>query len=144
MHRFSVSSSWDRAAGSGRVRNKEGTFDVVHRGAAELGGAGGAVNPEELLGSAVATCFVQTWAIFVGKLGLNIGELRLEATCTVEADPAGGFRVTAVELFPEVPSGLWEQDRERVEKTLQLAEKYCIISKAVRAEGKVTVTPRAI
>jgi organic hydroperoxide reductase OsmC/OhrA len=32
-----------------------------------------------------------------------------------------------------VPAALLAADRPKVEKTLQLAEKYCIISKVVRA-----------
>jgi osmotically inducible protein OsmC len=144
-HFFSVRTTWEIAKDSGRVRNDGGSFDVEHRGAAAFGGAGGAVNPEELLLSGVSTCFAHTWGIFVKKLGVRLEELRIHATCLVAPDPAGGFRVTEIELFPEVPKAIWESQREKVEKILTLAEKYCIVSKAVRGEGRtLKVTPRPV
>jgi len=143
-HRFSVTASWDRGKESGRVQNADRTFDAEHRGASPLGGPGGAANPEELLLAGVSACFTQTWALFVKKLGLPLQSLRLEAACMVEPDPAGGFRITEIELHPEVPSDIWAAEREKVEKTLQLAEKYCIVSKAVREGRTFKVTPRPV
>lgn len=142
-HSFSVRTTWDAAQDSGRVRNDDGSFDVEHRGAAAFGGAGGAVSPEELLLSGVSTCFAHTWGIFVKKLGVPLEALCIHATCLVAPDPAGGFRVTEIQLLPEVPKAIWESHREKLEKTLALAEKYCIVSKAVRGEGRtLKITPR--
>ncbi len=142
-HSFSVRASWNPENDTGRIRNADGSFDAEHRSASAFGGAGGAVNPEELLLAGVATCFSHTWGIFVKKLALPLEDLRVDATCVVAPDPAGGFRVTEVELFPEIPRSVWESSREKVEKTLQLAERYCIVSKAVRGEGRtLKVTPR--
>ena len=56
----------------------------------------------------------------------------LDASCEMEKDPAGGFRVTRSTSSPHVPAALWEARRADVEKTLSLAEKYCIVSKAVK------------
>lgn len=138
-HRFAIAATWNTAEKTGTVKNADGTFGVPHRGAPSLGGIVGAVNPEELLTSAVSACFIQTWAIFVEKLKLPLDALALDASCTVEKDPAGGFQVARIELHPHVPAGLFEERRADVEKTLSLAEKYCIVSKAVRGEGRTLV-----
>lgn len=131
-HHFSLTSTWDPIAREGLLSNDAGEFAISHVGARPLGGKGGAVNPEELLLSGVSACFVQTWAIFIGKLQLPIDRPTVDGECVVEKDPAGGYRISRIELSPRVPAALWEVRRAEVDKTLALAEKYCIVSKAVR------------
>jgi organic hydroperoxide reductase OsmC/OhrA len=144
-NQFSVAASWDPHAGKGRVKNPSSSFEAEFAGAKELGGGGGAVNPEELLAAAIASCFLVTWAIFLKKLALDLPDPKLEVRCDVVQDPAGGYRVTAVRVTPEVPRALWQADMSKVERTLQLAEKYCIISKAVRGEERsFSIKPRIV
>lgn len=144
-HLFAVSSSWDPRAREGELANGARTFATRFAGAPSLGGKDGLVNPEELLLSAVESCFVQTWAIFLGKLKVPIEKPTLEGRCQVDKDPAGGYRIVKVELFPHVPRELLESRREDVEKTLALAEKYCIVSKVVRGEGRtLEVSPKPV
>ncbi len=139
---FSISTSWDPSTKEGRLVNGDGSFATAYAGAAALDGKAGVVNPEELLLSAVAACFVQTWAIFVEKLKLPIPAPRVDGTCALEKDPAGGFRVTRIDLFARIPAALLEERRADVDKAISLAEKYCIVSKAVRGSVPVTVTPK--
>ena len=141
---FTIAATWDPAAKEGRLANRDGSLMIAHAGAASLGGKTGAPNPEELLLSAVATCFVQTWAIFLEKLKVPVAAPRLDATAELEKDPAGGFRVTRIDLFPNVPAALLAGRQADVEKTLALAEKYCIVSKAVKGSLALTVTSRPV
>ncbi|HVO51731.1 MAG TPA: OsmC family protein [Thermoanaerobaculia bacterium] len=140
---FSISATWDPSVKEGRLANGDGSFSTMHAGAAALDGKAGVVNPEELLLAGVAACFVQTWAIFVEKLKLPVPAPRVDATCALEKDPAGGFRITRIDLYARVPAGLLEERKGDVDKTLSLAEKYCIVSKAVRGSVVVTASPRA-
>ena len=55
------------------------------------------------------------------------------ASCEVASDPAGGFRIRKASLRVRVPATLLASQRAQVEKTVGLAEKYCIVSKVVRA-----------
>ena len=139
---FSISATWDPSVKEGRLANGNGSFATMHAGAAALDGKAGVVNPEELLLSAVAACFVQTWAIFIEKLKLPIPAPRVDGTCALEKDPAGGFRVTRIDLYARVPAALLEERRADVDKALSLAEKYCIVSKAVRGSVPVTASPK--
>lgn len=140
-HTFSATTTWNADANEGALATHEG-LTAPFSGAPPLGGKAGVTNPEELLLSAVLACFVQTWAIFLKKLQVPIASPRLDGSCEVEKDPAGGFRVTKIDLRPHVPQELWDARRADVEKTLSLGEKYCIISKAVKGEGRtLTVTP---
>jgi osmotically inducible protein OsmC len=141
---FAISVSWDPSVKEGRLANADGSFALVHTGAPALDGKGGTANPEELLLAAVSACFVQTWAIFVEKLKLPIAAPRLDATCQMEKDPAGGYKVTRIDLSPHVPAALLEGRKADVEKTLSLAEKYCIVSKAVKSSVALTVAAKPV
>jgi peroxiredoxin-like protein len=139
IHRFEIRASWrGDAAGSGSVF-KENFPSVPIAGAVGLGGAGTGANPEELLLAALGACFVNTWAIFIKKLNLNQADLSIRVSGELGKDPAGGYRMERAVIRPSVPRALLSSDRAAVEKTLGLAEKYCIISKVARAAMTVRV-----
>ena len=141
---FSISASWDPAAKEGRLANADGALALRHVGAAALDGTGGAANPEDLLLAAVSACFVQTWAIFVGKLKLPIPSPSLDAKADLEKDPAGGYHIARIAILARVPEALLAERKTDVEKSLSLAEKYCIVSKAVRGSVPISVAPKAV
>jgi hypothetical protein len=47
-------------------------------------------------------------------------------------DPAGGFKLLKTIVYALVPSSLFASQKEQIEKTLSLSEKYCIISKIAK------------
>jgi lipoyl-dependent peroxiredoxin len=141
---FTIAATWDPAGKRGTLATDDGSLKIAHAGAKSLGGENGAPNPEELLLAAVSACFIQTWAIFLAKLQVPIDVPALDGSCELDKDPTGGFRVTKVDLVPHVPAALWESRRADVEKTLSLAEKYCIVSKAVKGSLALTVTPKPV
>lgn len=144
MH-FEASAGWKGdGTGSGGLRIGQGGIEIPIAGARELGGAGGAGNPEELLLGALAACFVNTWAIFLKKLQVAYAEPAVRVTGSLGPDPAGGFRLTAAVIHARVPRTLLTSEGPKVEKTLQLAEKYCIISKVARAAMPVKVEVEAV
>ena len=140
IHRFEAAASWSGdGAGSGEVRVSDGAFGVPVAGAIALGGSGGKANPEELLLAAIGACFANTWAIFLRKLAVPLPEPSLTVRGELGADPAGGFRMQKTVIRVRVPAALLAADRAKIEKTLQLAEKYCIVSKVARAAMPVAV-----
>ncbi len=140
VRHFASSTTWrGDGAGSGEAWVSEGKFTIPIAGATSLGGSGGKANPEELLLSAIGACFANTWAIFLRKLGVAHAEPSLTVSGELGADPAGGFRMQKAVIRARVPAALLASDRARVEKTLALAEKYCIISKVARAAMPVVV-----
>jgi osmotically inducible protein OsmC len=131
---FEASAVWTGdATGSGELRVADGAVGVPIAGSRELGGSGGAANPEELLLGAIAACFVNTWAIFVKKLQISYTNPAIRVSGTLEKDPAGGFRMTRAVVHARVPRKVLAADRSKIEKSLELAERYCIISKVARA-----------
>jgi len=139
IHRFEIAATWSGdGAGSGSTRGADGP-SVAFAGATVLGGSGGKTNPEELLLTALGACFVNTWAIFLKKLGLAYAEPALRVVGDLGKDPAGGYRMERAVIHARVPASLLASSRAQIEKTLQLSEKYCIVSKVVRAAIPVEV-----
>ena len=56
----------------------------------------------------------------------------------------GSSSNVAPNAAPNVPAALLAERQADVEKSLQLAEKYCIVSKAVKSSVPVTVTPKPV
>jgi len=140
IHRFDASARWTGdGAGSGEIRVSEGRVAVPIAGATSLGGSGGKANPEELLLAAVGACFANTWAIFLKKLQVPYETPELSVAGELGPDPAGGFRMQKAVVRVRVPAALLAADRAKIEKTLALAEKYCIISKVARAAMPLSV-----
>ena len=101
-HRFTATVTWDATERSGSLEAGSGRFATTFGGAPSLGGRSDRTNPEELLLAALATCFVQTWAIFLAKLRVPVAEPRVDGALELGADPAGGYRVTGFELVARV------------------------------------------
>ncbi len=144
IHRFEVNAAWSGdAMGAGTAELPEGVV-IGFAGATGLGGSGGKANPEELLLTALAACFLNTWAIFLKKLAIGYAEPTVRVECELGKDPAGGFRLEKAVIHARVPAALLGDLRPQVEKTLALTEKYCIVSKVVRAAMALSVEVEAV
>ena len=148
-HRYATTLTWTGNAGEGTAsyRSYERAYEVAAEGKPALLGSSDPSfrgdparwNPEELLLAALGACFVNTWAIFVKKLNLNHEALALDVSGELGQDPAGGYRMERALIRASVPATLLAENRAGVEKSLALAEKYCIISKVVRASMELRV-----
>jgi peroxiredoxin-like protein len=140
IHNFMVTATWSGdGTGCGQLRLPEGDLQIPIGGSKKLGGCGVGANPEEILLGAVAACFLNTWAIFLRKLNVAYQEPAVRVSGDLGPDPAGGFKMLKATIHALVPRALLADQREPVEKTLQLAEKYCITSKVARAAMPVKV-----
>ncbi|HKD10982.1 MAG TPA: OsmC family protein [Thermoanaerobaculia bacterium] len=134
IQHFSVSGTWKGdGMGCGTLTLPQGSVVFPIGGARELGGCGVGANPEEILLAAVAACFLNTWAIFLKKLQVDYPTPSVRVTGDLGPDPAGGFKMLSATVHAAVPRSLLAGDREKVEKTVRLTEKYCITSKVARA-----------
>lgn len=139
-HRFSAYATWSGdGSGCGTMNLPQGDLTVPIGGAKALDGCGVGANPEELFLAGVAACFVNTWAIFLKKLDIGYAEPSVSVDGTLGKDPAGGYKMLSASIRARVPAPLLAEKRDAVAKAVQLAEKYCIISKIAKAAMPVTV-----
>lgn len=133
-HLYRASLTWKGdGTGCGEAYVAHESFAIPIGSAKELGGCGEGANSEEMMLAAVGTCWIGTWAIFLKKLAVPYDDPRIALTCSIGKDPAGGFRMTGMRIYAKVPASLLAEHRAAIAKTIQLAEKYCIMSKVARA-----------
>jgi organic hydroperoxide reductase OsmC/OhrA len=134
VHRFTTSATWvGDGLGCGNLKLPQGDISLPIGGSRKLGGCGVGANPEEIFLGAVAACFVNTWAIFLVKLKVPYPQPAVRVAGDLGPDPAGGFKLLKTIVYALVPSSLLASQKEQVEKTVSLSEKYCIISKIAKA-----------
>lgn len=111
-----------------------GTFEVSFpaRSADE---ANGATSPEELLAAAHSACYSMQLSALLAQAGGTVENITTDATVGLGPDPAGGFRLTGIELKVRatVPGLTAEQFAEAAEQ----AKSGCPVSKALTG---VTIT----
>jgi organic hydroperoxide reductase OsmC/OhrA len=140
VHVYEAAAVWTGdGMGCGSLKLPQGDLSIAIGGSKALGGCGVGANPEELMLGAVATCFVNTWAIFLKKLNVTYAEPAVRVSGDLGADPAGGYKFLKATIHARVPASLLAGQKAQVEKTLALAEKYCIISKVAKAAMPVGV-----
>jgi Ohr subfamily peroxiredoxin len=128
-------STTSHASGDGRnghVQSDDGIIDMDVRMPPELGGPGGATNPEQLFASGYAACFHSALRLVGGQQGIDVSGSEVSATVTLGTNDDGNFGL-AVELVASLPAATPEQARTAIEK----AHEVCPYSNATRGNVEV-------
>jgi osmotically inducible protein OsmC len=105
-----------------------GTYEVSFpRRAADE--AGGFTSPEELIAAAHSACFAMQFSALLGDAGGSGQSLDVGAQVTLGPDPAGGFRITGIQLT--VRGSAEGLSAERFAEIAQQAKSSCPVSKAL-------------
>lgn len=123
---------------NGHVRSSDGLVDTDVATPREMGGRGGATNPEQLFASGYAACFHSALRAVARRVGARIGD---DTTVTARAgigdNGQGGFGLT-VELVASLP-GL---DQTQADELVAQAHQVCPYSNATRGNVEVALTTR--
>jgi len=135
-----ASAVWtgDLRGGNGRFTMSSGTLtDTPYSFATRFENAPG-TNPEELIAAAHASCYSMALAAALGGRGLQPQEVRTDATCVVEPQSGGGFKITRMRLntHASVP-GLANDQFQEIAKA---AEAACPVSNALRGGVNIELT----
>jgi lipoyl-dependent peroxiredoxin len=126
-----------RATGDGRnghARSEDGVLDLDMRMPKELGGAGGAANPEMLFAMGYAACFHSALKLVASQSKLDVADSEVSASVGIGATDNGGFGLT-VELDVRTP----HLDRPAAEALVAKAHEVCPYSNATRGNIPVTL-----
>lgn len=116
----------------GHGRSSDGVLDLDLRPPKEVGGPGGATNPEQLFAIGYGACF-QSAIAAVGRR-MNVDTSKSEVTARVTLGTAGGGAYgLAVQLDVHVP----DIDRETAQKVVDGAHEVCPYSNATRGNIEV-------
>ena len=141
-HLFRLNSVWiGNSDGDGTLTTAWGG-QVAYGVPEELGGKPGRTNPEELLLSAVVSCYSITLALLAERRRLPLTRLEVTAEGEVVRQPDRTLKYTAIRLAPKmVLASSEEAQRQAALDCAQKAEVYCVISRAVRGNIEISVTP---
>ncbi|MDO3704674.1 organic hydroperoxide resistance protein [Micromonospora sp. C28SCA-DRY-2] len=129
-----------RATGDGRdghVQTSDGTLDLDLAVPKEMGGAGGAANPEQLFAAGYAACFHSALRVVARRAKADVTGSVVEAEVGIGPNGAGGFGLT-VTLVVDLPT----VDRATAEQLVAQAHQVCPYSNATRGNIEVALTVR--
>ena len=120
---------------NGHVRTNDGLIDADVRTPKEMGGEGGATNPEQLFASGYAACFHSALKATSKVHGVQIVDSAVTAEVGIGSNGKGGFEL-AVTLHVEIGGGVSQEDAE---KAVEVAHQVCPYSNATRGNVEVTL-----
>ena len=121
---------------NGHVRSSDGIIDEQVRTPKEMGGEGGATNPEQLFAAGYAACFLSALKASSKVHGVQIADAAVTAEVGIGPVAGGGGYELAVTLNVELGGGVSQEDAERAVET---AHQVCPYSNATRGNVEVTL-----
>ncbi|GAA4724876.1 organic hydroperoxide resistance protein [Nocardioides endophyticus] len=120
---------------NGHVQSTDGYIDADVRIPKEMGGGGGATNPEQLFAAGYAACFHSALKLVAGQAKADTTDSEVVADVSIGPNDAGGFEL-AVQLEITLPA----LDRALAEELVEKAHQVCPYSNATRGNIEVTLT----
>lgn len=141
IHEYPVTVEWSGGRdGSGSVvaegSNTKNSISVP----VEFQGPGTGTNPEELLTSAIASCYSITFGIIAANQKLPVTALKVKAVGEVEQAGAT-FTYKKITIRPHitVSGDATDEQVAKVQDMSHKADSYCIITNAVRGKVEIVV-----
>jgi len=147
VHEYPVSLNWKGGRdGSGSVVSDRSGVKTPLSVPPEFGGSGGnGTNPEELLTSALASCYSITFGIIAANRKLPFIELDVKAVGEVEENgPQFTYKKITVTPTVRLEAGASDDQVKLAEDIAHKADAYCIITGAVRDRVQISVEPRVV
>ncbi len=121
---------------SGTVRSEDGILDLSLAMPKELGGKGGATNPEQLFAAGYAACFENAVIHVTRGKAVKVHDDDIEVIADVGLQPAagGGFALTVA--LDVTIAGV---DQAQAQEIVQAAHAVCPYSNAVRGNVDVAL-----
>ena len=117
---------------NGHTATEDGMVDVDVRSPKELGGAGGATNPEQLFAAGYAACFHSAMKLVAKPMEIDTTDSAVSVTAGLGTLDSGAFNL-ALEIDVHVPNASPEQAQQLVER----AHEVCPYSNATRGNVEV-------
>jgi lipoyl-dependent peroxiredoxin len=121
----------------GHGRTSDGALEVDLRPPADLGGEGGATNPEQLFAVGFASCFESALSVVARRQKLEADDAEVDSRVMLLPTEQRGFEL-AVELDVTLPS---ISDEHRATELVRAAHRVCPYSNATR--GNIDVKLKA-
>jgi peroxiredoxin-like protein len=137
QHEFRVTGHWQGGrAGQGETAAQH--VSTMISLPQELGGSARGTNPEEMLFTTAAACYLITLGIILEKRGIATERLEVVTTGTMDDEK---LKITKIVHAPKVvlmaaPSA---EQKTSLAEAIHRAEQMCLISNAIRGNVEVTI-----
>ncbi|RKQ88081.1 Ohr subfamily peroxiredoxin [Solirubrobacter pauli] len=118
----------------GHARTSDGVLDVDLAVPTEMGGSGGATNPEQLFAAGYAACFHSALRTIARREKTDLGESTITAHVGIGPNENRGFGLE-VKLVVDLP----DFGREEAQRLVEAAHQVCPYSNATRGNIDVTL-----
>jgi osmotically inducible protein OsmC len=118
----------------GHGRSSDGVLDLDIKPPVEVGGPGGATNPEQLFALGYAACFQSAMSVVGRRMKTDTSASEVTGRVTLGTIEGGGFGI-AVELDVHIP----DVDEVTARKVVDAAHEVCPYSNATRGNVEVTL-----
>jgi lipoyl-dependent peroxiredoxin len=132
---YTASAASTGDARNGHVQSTDGILDLDVRIPKEMGGAGGATNPEQLFAAGYAACFHSALKAVAGQAKVDMTDSEVVADVSIGDNGNGGYGL-AVQLEVTIPGA----DEETARQLTEQAHQVCPYSNATRGNVEVTLT----
>ena len=132
-HKYHVVAWW--SSGRTGIAKSDSAPNAIHFAAPpQFGGLEGRWTPEDLLMTALASCFTTTFHAIAGYSKFEYTDLEVEAEGTV-IKTGTGYTFSEIVIRPSltIPD---EENRERAINLLQKAKELCLVSRALATGQK--------
>jgi Ohr subfamily peroxiredoxin len=119
---------------NGHTATEDGFVDVDVRTPPELGGPGGATNPEQLFAAGYAACFHSAMKLVAKSMEVDATDSAVSVTVGLGMLEGGAFNL-ALEIVVDAPNASPEEAQALVER----AHEVCPYSNATRGNVEVTL-----
>jgi osmotically inducible protein OsmC len=119
---------------AGHAVTDDGLLDVHLKPPKEMGGPGGATNPEQLFAAGYAACFQSALGVVGRREGVDTADSLVEADVSIGTIGGGGYGL-AVALKVSIPG----VDSDTTLRLAEAAHQVCPYSNATRGNIEVTV-----
>jgi lipoyl-dependent peroxiredoxin len=120
---------------NGRSRSIDGALDVIMATPKELGGDGGATNPEQLFAAGYAACFHSAVKLAARREKIDLVDSAITVDVGLRKVPNGGFGLE-VAIEAELP----DVEPAAAERLIALAHGICPYSNAIRGNVDVALS----
>jgi peroxiredoxin-like protein len=143
MHDYPVSVDWTggrEGSGSAKPAHSGSTFQLAV--GKEFQGTGEGTNPEELLTSAIGSCYTITFGIIAANRKIPVKSIHVDVVGQVEQNGVS-LVYKAITLRPQIVLESSATD-EQVALATDMAHKadgYCLVTNAVRGKVEIACEP---
>ncbi|MNK04899.1 Organic hydroperoxide resistance protein OhrB [compost metagenome] len=134
MEKLYTASVTAKGGRNGHIKSSDGTIEFEVRKPREMGGQGGATNPEQLFAAAWGPCYLGTLGAVAEREGIDVSEATVEVHVSFNKEGNSFFLSADLDVhIPGIPA-------DEAQKLADKANHACPYSRATKGNIETRVT----